>query len=256
MRTLELESREIVALRSLEPRISLPTDVRNKWAENFKKSPEQMLTGISQAFGPSHIEIEHHTNPYEKMSEWTICIRDTSIRGHAEQIIELNLDCPTTPGKERKATLLNMSTNSQGQGIGKKLAKATLDFVKQNGSKTLECSACNIGSYFWAVVGFIPTYRSWIELRSNLSTHTKNQELPLQTRHELASLLLSHDPKTVYDIANMTHPESPHDSLYDSLKPGQKICINQNWSGTFNFNNPHCVETANKYLGTNFPTTP
>jgi hypothetical protein len=134
--------------------------------------------------------------------------------------------------------VFELPNDLQGKGFAKQFMRNSLDFYDHLGLKKMEVGAnIDVGGYAWARYGFVPTKKSWNELRNGpyagLRRNTKRvygENVPANVK----TLLASEDPKTIRKIA--------------ALPEGKELLKGTSWHGEFDLNDKAAYKVLRMYV--------
>ena len=166
----------------------------------------------------------------------------------------------------------SVSGNLQGKGIGKIVNAHLFELYKKIGIKDINIAADFIGAYAWARLGFVPTQKSWDEIKESIGkrldfieAHPSQKDGPLPSRYVdiLRKALAADDPKSLWFIVDQETSyygttlgkllTLPLDILPKSFpkEKSQRISWglkNFIWSGLLDMQDPDCVIRFKAYL--------
>jgi hypothetical protein len=123
----------------------------------------------------------------------------------------------------------------KGAGIGKAVLKAQFDEYERMGVNRVVVHAnIDVGGYAWARFGFVPTKRSWNDLRESMKLWVNSDEvlsddfgneyqplkIPKRQRKALTKILNDPNPKAIWRLADARHRDR---------NLGKEILMERDW---------------------------
>jgi hypothetical protein len=143
----------------------------------------------------------------------------------------------------------------KGEGIGKRVLKAQFDEYERMGVARVKVHAnIDVGGYAWARFGFVPTQRSWNELRASMKAWVNSDtvlsddfgneyqplKIPQRQRKALTKILDNPDPKGIWKIADARHR---------NRNLGKEILMERDWEGEIRPTDADAMARFNHYVG-------
>jgi GNAT superfamily N-acetyltransferase len=153
---------------------------------------------------------------------------------------------------------LMLSPEFEGQGLGRDILRANIDYYRQLGLSRVDVNAAlDRGGYVWARYGFVPTQEAWDALRPVLRAKVGEPSLNLAPAERQATLdlLESPDPRTIWHIADDRTPtviDGQPLMFRDKPVPlGNHLLSGNGWEGSLDLKDQATLERFYNYVGSN-----
>lgn len=200
------------------PNISLDSspDCLEKWNRLVKKSPKEFMALLE-----NNLEQDVFAD-IKFFSEDNGSIHIEVMDGE-----DLLANCSLDFDFSRKRLSINLiNVQDQGKNLGTALTENILELSDQIGLYSVSLETEDIGGYYWAKVGFLPTNSAWEELKEQIQNDlsTLHDTLSEKSRFQLTNILSENDPQAIWELADLS------EEVGDS-KLGQQLLIGKKWDG-------------------------
>jgi GNAT superfamily N-acetyltransferase len=138
----------------------------------------------------------------------------------------------------------------RGQSLTKSVLAANIDFYRKNGiNRVLTSAGDEDGGYTWARYGFVPEAKSWAILRGTLMRRVDQIEgLPDSEYNRVKELLMSPDPKAIWEIADNNTPVPDRKDSRQMTTLGKRLLRGTNWNGFMDLTNTEINNRFDEYV--------
>jgi ADP-ribose pyrophosphatase YjhB (NUDIX family) len=128
----------------------------------------------------------------------------------------------------------------EGKGYGKKFLRDSFELYKKMGVDNVHVHAnINVGGYAWAKYGFVPTQKSWDQLRKAVYTG----DVPKKYMPAVEAVLGSSDPKAIWALSDFKFA-----SMSNTERFGKLALLGEDWEGNIDMTDQDAMRRFDAYV--------
>ncbi len=146
-----------------------------------------------------------------------------------------------------------------GRGLLKPLLANRVALADEFGCREMHSMFSMMGTYVFARAGFVPTEKSWMNLRADILKRLSDLEDEIGITPELSErvrqICAQDSPSSIWEIADLKDPVKatlPVPATEGRVKPdtiGKNLLMDQVWFGAFSLDNPEQMQRLAQFVG-------